>query len=178
MVALCVTLSAAETATLPKGEYRLRARRVRFLDGNWRAVQAALPFVRDTSAQPVPSLCAAWLLCRVSTASAVFPTVPPPVVEIAFVTAPRCYSARRRLHVRSFVDVASRQHSVIGVDFGHPVRVINSAGTSWRYDCLTPCFKLAVSLNRRRECAVACLVFSAVGGYVADSWDIFCEMVR
>jgi len=69
-------------------------------------------------------------------------------------------------------------HPAIGFDFGHPVWVIDSAGTSWRYDCLTPCFKLTVSLNTSREGTVACSDFSAVGRYAADGWGIFHEMVR
>ena len=69
-------------------------------------------------------------------------------------------------------------HPAIGFDFGHPVRVIDSAGTSWCYDCLTPCFKLTVSLNRSREGTVACSDFSAVGRYAANGWGIFHEMVR
>lgn len=126
----------------------------------------------------MPSFCAAWLERRVSTASAALPTVLFSVVIFTVDIAWRCLAARHRLHDRSVVDVASRQHSAIGVDFGHPARVIDSAGTSWRYDCLTPCFKLAVSLNRPREGTVACSAFSAVGRYAADGWVFFHEMVR
>ncbi|MFT5095551.1 MAG: hypothetical protein ACI8P0_001513 [Planctomycetaceae bacterium] len=80
--------------------------------------------------------------------------------------------------VMSFVVVASTQHSAIGVDSGHPVRVIDAVEISWRFDSLAPCFILAVSLNRPPESTVACLVFSTVGRYAADGWDIFHEMVR
>ena len=109
---------------------------------------------------------------------AAFPTVLISVTIFALDIAWRCLAARRRLHDWSVVGVASSQHSTIGVDFGHPVRVIDSAGTSWCYDCLTPCFKLAFYLNRSREDTVACSDLSAVSRYESDGWGNFYEMIR